>query len=138
MRAVARADNLHVPIFLISESLKLLEPSGPAQACADIALYFIIFSTHGHIAYEDFPKFLKLPTLHHRRLSLDALFLFLFIPFKISPLFLDITGIGFYLVALEPPPCLLLLTKTLLPLEVLRPLTVRGKTSMSSGNRLLS
>jgi len=38
MRPVRRADNLHVPIFLKSGSLNLLEPSGPVQACTGIDL----------------------------------------------------------------------------------------------------
>ena len=33
-----RADDLFVRIILISASLKLLEPSGPVQACSGIAL----------------------------------------------------------------------------------------------------
>jgi hypothetical protein len=37
------------------------------------------FSTFDHITYEDFLKFLKLHTLHNRRLYLDSLLLFLFI-----------------------------------------------------------
>jgi hypothetical protein len=37
------------------------------------------FSTHDHVTYEDFLEFLKLHTLHDRRLHLDAFFLFLFI-----------------------------------------------------------
>jgi hypothetical protein len=41
MRPVSRADNLttfHEPTVLKSVSLKLLEPSGPVQACNGIAL----------------------------------------------------------------------------------------------------
>ena len=77
-------------IVMKSESLSLLEPSGPAQACTGVALSFIIFSTHGHVTYEDFLQFLKLPTKHHRRLSPDALFFYLcLLRFKMSPFFFE-------------------------------------------------
>ena len=36
-----RADNLHVPIVLKSGSLNFLEPSGPVQACNEIALILL-------------------------------------------------------------------------------------------------
>jgi hypothetical protein len=59
-----------------------------------IALCQIRFSTHDHVTYEDFLEFLKLHTLHDRRLHLGALF---FIPvysgLKCCPSLLDTTGI---------------------------------------------
>ena len=39
-----KADNLYMTIFLKSASLKLLEPSGPAQTCTEIVLYTMYFN----------------------------------------------------------------------------------------------
>ena len=39
--------HLHVPIVLKSESLNLLEPSGPVQACNGTALHFTEYSVIG-------------------------------------------------------------------------------------------
>ena len=44
-----------------------------------VALCQYLFSNYDHINYEGFLTFLKLLTLHNRRLFLDALFLFLFV-----------------------------------------------------------
>jgi len=40
--------HLHVPIVLKSGNLKLLEPSGPVQACNWIALPFILMVVTGN------------------------------------------------------------------------------------------
>ena len=44
-----------------------------------VALCQYLFSTYDHVTDEGFLTFLKLLTLHNRRLFLDALFLFLFV-----------------------------------------------------------
>jgi hypothetical protein len=54
--------------------------STDAKKLASIQLKFVALSqyrffTHDHVIYEDFLKFLKRPSLHSRRIYLDALFL---------------------------------------------------------------
>jgi hypothetical protein len=52
------------------------------------------FFTHGHVTYEDFLKFIKLRSLHGRRLYQDALFFIsVYSGLKCCPSLLDTTGI---------------------------------------------
>jgi hypothetical protein len=59
-----------------------------------VALYQNRFSTHDHVTYEVFLEFLKLHTLHDRRLHLDALFFIsVYLGLKCCPCLLYTIGI---------------------------------------------
>jgi len=74
------------------------------------------FFTYDHVNYEDFINFLKIYTLHNRRVCLDASFLISDYPsLKCCPSLLDSAVLEMFFVILATPPCLLLLVETLRP-----------------------
>jgi hypothetical protein len=97
------------------------------------------FSTHDYVTYEVFLEFLKLYTLHDRRLHFDALFFIsVYSGLKCCPSLSWIPLVYvFLLVMSETPPCSLLRVKTLRQRDVFRLLTACAKTPVSLGSPLL-
>ena len=86
--------------------------------------------TCNHATFEHFLIFLKLHTLHNKRLYPDAIFLFLFIQvYNVGRPFWMLLLFEFFLAILEAPSCLLRLSRTLRLLDVFLRLPVCVKTS---------